>query len=152
MTACGTHSMRSPYGRRANRTAGTLRGVRYVENPGKMRREGAVHGSVQLVRGAARSEEGRVVDEEGAVLLKHSPGRFALEPRHGADVYFKIPYRPDKSGRVRAITKAADYEAALATTRSMWESILTRGMQLEVPEERVNRVWKALLLDEHGPE
>lgn len=116
-----------------------------IENPGKVKREGAVHGSVELVRGTAKSEEGRVVDEEGAVLLKHSPERFALEPGAGADVYFKIPYRPDKNGRVRA-PLAAGYEAALSATRSVWEAILTRGMQLEVPEERVNRVWKALLL------
>ena len=74
----------------------------HVENPGKMRREGAVHGSVQLVRGAAKSEEGRVVDEEGAVLFKHSPERFALEPGAGADVYFKIPYRPDKTAHACA--------------------------------------------------
>ncbi len=124
-----------------------------VENPGRTKHEGAVHADVALVRGVATAGTGRVVDERGAVLMTHTAedGQgsrvtqpFTVEPGARVDVYFEIPYRPGLGGLEK--TPDAGYSGALDSTRSFWESILSRGAQLEVPEKRINNIWKALLL------
>jgi hypothetical protein len=91
--------------------------------------------------------EGRVVDANGAVLLSLSDGRseFALKPGETAAVAMKIPYVPDGK-RLMVGATVADFEAAHKRVRDFWEGLLAKGASIDVPEERVNNVWRALLL------
>jgi len=67
---------------------------------------------------------------------------FALGPREARTVVYKLPYRP-----VPVKPPAPDeFEAALAESRRFWKDLIARGTQITVPEERINRIWRALLV------
>ncbi len=97
--------------------------------------------------GKTSIEGGRVLDANGAVLLAMSDTRreFALQPSESVSVAMKIPYVPDAKRLMRAAT-VADFEAAHRRVRDFWEGLLAKGGSIEVPEQRVNNVWRALLL------
>jgi adhesin HecA-like repeat protein len=97
--------------------------------------------------GKMRTEGGLVLDANGAVLMAVSDTRreFRLQPGESASVAMKIPYIPDTKHLMSGAT-AADFAAAHQRVRDFWEALLANGAAIEVPEERVNNVWRALLL------
>ncbi|MBM3735202.1 MAG: hypothetical protein FJW39_05385 [Acidobacteria bacterium] len=68
--------------------------------------------------------------------------RFDLKPRARQAVYFTIPYQP---GDVEKPV-AARFNEVHTASRKMWLDLLARGTNIEVPEKRVNDIWRALLL------
>ncbi|MBI1791302.1 MAG: hypothetical protein HYR60_27560 [Acidobacteria bacterium] len=118
-----------------------------------------LHEDLILIDGSrARAAGDRIVNASGAVLLAHSdPGaRFdearqrlshvvRLRPGQKASLFFKIPYYPDEEGLVRAASRP-DAEASYTRVHGFWSGLLARGARFQVPEERVNQVWRALLL------
>jgi hypothetical protein len=81
------------------------------------------------------------------VLLSQSDPRreFPLNPGQTAAVAMKIPYIPDAK-RLMHLATLGDFEAAHKRTRDFWEGLLVKGARIDVPEERVNNIWRALLL------
>ncbi|MFB3826575.1 MAG: hypothetical protein ACE15B_07385 [Bryobacteraceae bacterium] len=105
--------------------------------------------------GAVRREGNRVLDPNGAVLLESGgPEKIELKPGATASLYLKIPFLPDAKPMFRAPSKA-DFEAAHARVREFWRGVMAKAARLEVPEPRINNVWRALLLQnfvlEDGP-
>ena len=97
--------------------------------------------------GAMRTEGGAVLDSQGSLLLSASSSRreFPLRPGESVSLAMKIPYVPD-AGRLMRPATVADYEAAHRRVTEFWEGLLARGAEIDVPEARVNNVWRALLL------
>ncbi|MEK7407229.1 MAG: hypothetical protein AAB225_19315 [Acidobacteriota bacterium] len=97
--------------------------------------------------GQTRTEGARVLDPGGAVLMvaNESRRKFELKPGESAQLYFKIPYVPDAKPLVAAPSKT-DFEAAHARVRAFWSGLLARAASIDVPEPRLNNVWRALLL------
>jgi hypothetical protein len=89
----------------------------------------------------------RVLDPAGALLLTRSDPRreFPLHPGESITVAMKIPFVPDARPLAHPAT-IADFEAAHHRVRDFWEGMLSKAALIEVPEERVNNVWRALLL------
>jgi hypothetical protein len=97
--------------------------------------------------GETKVEGGSVVDANGAVLLSMSDARreFPLNPGEAVIVAMKIPYVPDAKHLLKPAAPG-DFSAAHQRVREFWEGLLAQGASIEVPEERVNNVWRALLL------
>ncbi len=57
----------------------------------------------------------------------------------------KIPYWPEAAGVLQDAGQK-DFEAAHRRVRESWLGLLSRGAAIQVPEKRVNDVWRALLL------
>lgn len=97
--------------------------------------------------GAMHTDGGAVLDEKGAVLLSASSTEreFKLRAGESVSVAMKIPYVPDAAHLMHAAT-VADVAAAHERVRQFWEGLLSRGAGIDVPEARVNNVWRALLL------
>jgi hypothetical protein len=97
--------------------------------------------------GNPRTEGANVSDASGALLLSVSETRreFPLRPGESVAVAMKIPYVPDAKHLMQAAT-VADFEAAHQRVRGFWQGMLEKGAEIEVPEPRVNNVWRALLL------
>ncbi|HET8549453.1 MAG TPA: hypothetical protein VFL57_15680 [Bryobacteraceae bacterium] len=120
-------------------------------------REAVLTEDIVLVDGGLpRAQAGRVVNPAGAVILVHSDsgasferGRLAhrlrLSPRERRTLAFKIPYVPDSRGLTGAASER-DHDDAHIRVRKFWRELLARGAQISVPEERVNAVWRALLV------
>jgi hypothetical protein len=89
----------------------------------------------------------RVLDARRAVLMAMSDTRrkFDLQPGESAQLYLKIPYVPDSKPWLGAASKA-DFDAAHARVKGFWAGLLAKGASIDVPEPRVNNVWRALLL------
>ncbi|MGH9341853.1 MAG: hypothetical protein ACRD1R_20265, partial [Acidobacteriota bacterium] len=60
-------------------------------------------------------------------------------------VFLKIPYLPDPQGRLKAAGQK-DFDRAYSRVRRFWLDLLESGTEVYVPDERVNRIWRALLL------
>ena len=130
-----------------------------VRNNGTETRAAALHADILLVDGTPVTiDSTRVRDTTGAVLLRHAaPGgkfssngtrlswTFRIPASGSAQVYFKIPYIPDKAGLVKDAAPAS-FDAALDNAHKFWQSILDKAARFDVPEERVNNVWRAILL------
>jgi hypothetical protein len=88
-----------------------------------------------------------VLDEKGAVLLAVSDTRreFPLKPGQASALAMKIPYVPDAKHLLHPAT-LADFEAAHKRVRDFWQGLLDNGPRIDVPEERIDNVWRALLL------
>jgi hypothetical protein len=97
--------------------------------------------------GTVRSEGGAMVDGTGAVLLSESTTRREFPLRRGESmrVAMKIPYVPG-ARRLMLPATAEGFEAAHRRVRQFWDGLLASGAQIDVPEQRVNNVWRALLL------
>src|SRR5581483_7427398 len=126
--------------------------IAYVEfemtNVADGARTAVLRPEVILNDGGAMHTEGRdILDAKGAVLLSASDTarEFQLSPGHSVSVALKIPYVPDAKHLLKAAT-VADFESAHRRVREFWEGLLSAGAAIEVPEERVNNVWRALLL------
>jgi hypothetical protein len=97
--------------------------------------------------GKTKVQDGWVLDESGAALISLSDTRreFVLKPGESVAVAMKIPYVPDAKRLMKAAT-IADFDETHKRVRDFWEGLLAKGAAIDVPEERVNRVWRALLL------
>jgi len=121
-------------------------------------RDAELHADVILIDGPRSRLEGqRLLDSSGAVLAAFSGPegrfddarqrltfRFRLQPDQTTSVFFKIPYWPDSAGLLRDAGQR-DFESARRDVRDFWTALLARGTRVEVPEPRVNDVWRALL-------
>jgi hypothetical protein len=119
-----------------------------MTNVSKSARTAELHAEVSLNDGGRVTTDGmRVLDPRGGVLLVSSDSRrkFELKPGQLAALYFKIPFLPDSRPLVGAASKA-DFEAAHDRVKAFWTELLARGAAIDVPEPRVNNVWRALLL------
>ena len=127
----------------AAQPAGETRGwdIAFVEfamkNTSRARKTAVLSTEVLQLTGAVDTAELITADPPG---LAHT---VPLAPNQTARVVFKIPYLPDTQ---KLLKPPANYDAEYARTRSSWQSLLAKGAQIEVPEERVNNVWRALLL------
>jgi hypothetical protein len=97
--------------------------------------------------GQAATDGNRVLDPNGAVLMMSSEARrkFELKPGESVQLYLKIPYVPDGKG-LAGPPSQADFEAAHARVRTFWSGLLAQAARIDVPEPRLNNVWRALLL------
>jgi hypothetical protein len=97
--------------------------------------------------GTTRTDGGAVLDYKGALLLSASTAarEYPLHPGESVSVAMKIPYVPDAKHLMQPAT-VAGFEAAHQRVREFWEGLLARGAEIDVPEARVNNVWRALLL------
>jgi len=108
--------------------------------------------------GKVRFERGRALDATGAVLLVQSDPRatfdgstgriahkFDLAPGATTEVCLKIPYIPDAKGLLGPAS-SADFAAVHREVSAFWSSLLAKGSVIDVPEPRINNVWRALLL------
>ncbi|MEY2429159.1 MAG: hypothetical protein QOJ40_2044 [Verrucomicrobiota bacterium] len=107
--------------------------------------------------GQVRYEAGQLLDSNGAILavvddarasfdtatarLRHT---FALAPGASAKVHLKIPYVPDGRKLLKAAS-VSDFNNAHETQKTFWEGLLAKGARVEVPEPRINNVYRALL-------
>jgi hypothetical protein len=88
-----------------------------------------------------------VVDDPHAIFdtntgnLRHT---FKIDPGATARVHLKIPFVPDTKKFLKSAS-AADFESAHNTQKAFWESLLARGAHIEVPEPRINNIYRALL-------
>ena len=98
---------------------------------------------------------GRVLDATGAVLLAQSDpsasfdgaaGRiehkFDLAAGARTEVCLKIPYVPDAKGLL-APASSADFAAVHREVSAFWSGLLAKGATIDVPEPRINDVWRA---------
>jgi hypothetical protein len=111
-------------------------------------RTAAMRADVSLNNGGRVTSDGaRVLDPNGAELMALSDSRheFELKPGESAQLYFKIPYVPDAK-RLLAPPSKADFEAAHTRVKNFWRGLLGKAAVIDVPEPRLNNVWRALLL------
>lgn len=130
-----------------------------IKNMSSAPRSAELHEELTLIDGSRVSVSGdRVLDSSGKVLLAFAGGetafdtqrqqlthRVRLAPRSIARIVFKIPYKPEPVEQTVS-PMAADFIAVHARVRDFWNHLLSSGMQIRVPEERVNNMWRALLL------
>src|SRR5262249_39610914 len=94
---------------------------------------------------------GSVQDSNGQTLvLFDAPWSW-----NGAAKELRVKLAPDHSAVLAVLTQprspmpaltAALYEEERASCRRCWQTLLDRGMKLEVPEPQVNDVWRALVI------
>ncbi len=70
---------------------------------------------------------------------------FDLKPGEAQQVYLKIPYLPDASSQLHPASEQ-DFESAYTHQHDFWTTLLSKAAEVEVPEPRINNVWRALLL------
>ncbi|HTM51693.1 MAG TPA: hypothetical protein VL285_23525 [Bryobacteraceae bacterium] len=105
-----------------------------------------------------RFSKSRALNADGSVLLAQSDpaasfddsaGRvehkFSLEPGATTRVCLEIPYLPD-SGHLPGPASCDHFEAVHRKVRAFWSGMLAKAAIIDVPEPRVNDVWRALLL------
>ena len=65
-----------------------------------------------------------------------------LEAGGSRSVYVKLPYsKPTEAAAV----DAAEFDARLVETTAFWKTLLSKGMKIRVPEQRVNDAYRAWL-------
>jgi hypothetical protein len=126
-----------------------------IENPSPEPREAWLHETLTTLLGGEIRESGQLIRVAEGTVLAHSDldarfdaakrrvtHRIALAGSETKSIYFRIPYKP---GLV-AIPDRFDFERTHRAESRFWMNLLAKGTQIEVPEERVNRIWKALLI------
>ena len=130
-----------------------------MENLSSAPQSAELEEDLTLIDGSRVSVSGReVLDSAGKVVMAFAGGettfdadrqqlshRVHLEPGASASVVLKIPYAPAPSETVKMPT-ADDFTTTHAKVRDLWNHVLAEGTQISVPEERVNNMWRALLL------
>ena len=138
----------------ADRPGGETRGwdIGYVQftmtNVSDGDRVAVLHPEVILNdKGKTSINGSQIVNGDGAVLVSFADTRreFHLKSRETAELDMKIPYIPDRKGLMKPAS-VTDVTAAHERVRHFWEGLLAKGAQIDVPEKRVNDVWRALLL------
>ena len=107
--------------------------------------------------GKVRFEQGELFDPNGALLALVDDPRATFETNTGnlrhtfklaggatARVHLKIPYLPDAKKSLKPAS-AADFDAAHKAENGFWQGLLAKGARIEVPEPRINNVYRALL-------
>jgi hypothetical protein len=97
--------------------------------------------------GRVKVENDGSLDANGAVLMRASDERhkFDLQPGESVGVAMKIPYVPDSKGLLGAAS-TKEFDAVHKRVHDFWEGLLAKAARIDVPEPRVNNVWRALLL------
>lgn len=142
------------------RAGGDTAYVRFeFTNASKAIRTAELHADVILLDGSpATASGGRVLDTSGALLMTASDAgasfdagaqrlthRVRLAPGASASVWITIPYVPDAAPGAPAPT-AGECQQVHDRVRRFWAGLLSSGMTISVPEERVNHMWRALVL------
>src|SRR2546425_1579865 len=109
-----------------------------------------------------RASNLRLVDPSGALVLAHSDPdarfddkrqqlvhQFDLKPNEKVAVYLKIPYVPDSAGKVRPPDREV-FDSTYAKVRGVWFRLLSNAVKIQVPEERVNNLWRARVVQNFG--
>jgi hypothetical protein len=147
----------------ADRPAGHNQDTAYVrfemKNLSSSPRSAELQEQLTLLDSSRVSVSGpRVLDASGKVLLAFAGGettfdparqqlthRVRLAPHSIAHIVLKIPYTPELPEQTRLPT-AEEFIAVHARVRGFWNHLLSDGVQIRVPEKRVNDMWRALLL------
>lgn len=147
----------------ADRLANDSQDIAYVrfrmDNLSSAPRSAELEEEFTLIDGSRVSVSGgEVLDSAGNVVMAFAGGetlfdaegqrlihRVHLNPGASDSVVLKIPYAPAPSKTVQAPTPA-DFSATQAKVRDLWNRVLAQGTQISVPEDRVNNMWRALLL------
>jgi hypothetical protein len=130
-----------------------------IKNTSSAPRSAELHEELTLIDSSRVSVSGdRLLDSSGKVLLMFAGGeatfdagrqqlthRVRLAPHSTANIFLKIPYAPELQEQKRVAT-AEDFIAIHAKVRDFWNHLLSNGIQIHVPEKRVNDMWRALLL------
>jgi hypothetical protein len=90
---------------------------------------------------AAANDPNATFDKQTG-MLRHS---FNLAPGQTAAVHLKIPYVPDTTKLLKAAS-APDFAQALQAEKKLWRGLADQAARIEVPEAHVNKVYRALLL------
>ncbi len=69
-----------------------------------------------------------------------------LQPGEARTLTFRMPLLPVEEGPATQAILAADYDALLAETMRTWEQVLSTGMQIRLPEQKVNDTFRASLV------
>ena len=143
----------------AGRPGSDVAYVRFdVTNTTRERRTAEVHVDVLLADGSrVTARDGQVLDASGALLLAFSGDaafddarqrlthRVALSPGATASLLFAIPLVPDPT-RTLVSPTVSGFERIHDVLRRAWSAVLASGMDIAVPEPRVNDIWRALVL------
>jgi hypothetical protein len=109
--------------------------------------------AVDVDASALTFADGRLTDAAGRVLgifdsgWKRERNRMYARLRPGTAAVFAIPTEPLAAGAAPTVS-AAVYAQQRAGCVDTWRKILGRGMQVEIPEARVNAVWRNSLCQE----
>ncbi len=115
-----------------------------------------LHEEIRLLRGGpADAVGGEVRDAVSRTVLAHSDPAakwdatrqllthsVPLPPAGRRAIYFNVPYLPGSAAALRA----SDFQSRHAAERAFWLELLAKGTRIEIPDERIGRIWKALLL------
>ncbi|MGH9523323.1 MAG: hypothetical protein ACRD3E_12420 [Terriglobales bacterium] len=121
-------------------------------------RSAELHEDVTLIDGAHPSlSANELLDSSGKVILaSDQPATFdtarqrltqrvQLAPHATATIVLTIPYAPEAPNEMKA-AGAPEFAATHVRLREFWTHLLAQGTQINVPEKRVNDMWRALLL------
>ncbi|MBN1420313.1 MAG: hypothetical protein JXP34_16150 [Planctomycetes bacterium] len=100
----------------------------------RLRADPPAKGSVSLERGSGIAFAASLAPGERASFVVKAPW-----PGEGAD-----------AAAVRAALAAMDFDASRESVRAFWEIIIARGMDVRVPEEPLDRIWRSLLIHQYA--
>ncbi len=130
-----------------------------ITNTGSSPQQAVLDVDVVLNDGARpRFANGQVLDDSGALLLADSDAGATFDERQSRlshvftltagemrRVCFEIPYRPDSRGLLGSASKF-DFDVAHRRVADFWQNLLAKAVDIELPEQRINKIWRALLL------
>lgn len=65
-----------------------------------------------------------------------------IAPGAAQSLYVRVPFaKPSEARKI----EAAEFDQRLEETAAWWQALLSKGIQIQVPEERVNDAWRAWL-------
>lgn len=106
------------------------------------------------VRAQVRSGKGSFGMESGASLTYH----VALKQGESDDAYLFVPFLANDAERleVRLLLSELSFDSVHREVVAFWRRYLAQGAEIEVPEARLNDVWRSLLIHmwawgEHDP-
>lgn len=129
-----------------------------IENPSPERKQAWLHESITALLGGELRQFGQMIGFDnmsgGKTVIAHSDidarwdpaarrltHEISLAGGEKKAIYFRIPYKPG----LAAIPDRYDFNRTYQSANRFWMNLLGSGTQIEVPEERVNKLWKALL-------
>jgi hypothetical protein len=130
-----------------------------LSNVSRSPQTAALHEDIVLNDDAKANFEGGKVSSPGSMTLlacsdpnatfdpasQRLTHEFNLKPGEVKSVYLKIPYLPDAKSQLHAASEQ-DFQAAYTHQHDFWTTLLSKGAELDLPEPRINNVWRALLL------
>jgi len=88
------------------------------------------------------TEESRTVAVQFVAPLPVAHWEVELPGRASRSVHVSIPFDHPMNGKK---IDATDFENRLGETAGWWRALLSKGINIEVPEEKVNQAWRAWL-------